>query len=163
VKKILVSACLLGERVRYNAEHKRPAEATCLDRWVEEGRVVAFCPEVAGGLPVPRPPAEIVSQTPLRVMDRNGSDVTLEFVHGAEQALELVRRYGIGVAVLKSRSPSCGTEWIYDGRFGGALVPGDGVTAALLRLHGVEVFSELELALVAGRTDLLGAGPLLGG
>ena len=147
MEKILVSACLVGQRVRYDGRDADPHEAL-LARWQAEGRLVPICPEVAGGLPVPRPPAELVAG---RVLTRPGEDVTAAFTSGAQAALALAKRHGIRLAVLKAKSPSCGSAGIYDGTFTGRVVPGEGVTAALLRAHGIEVFSELELAQVERR------------
>jgi uncharacterized protein YbbK (DUF523 family) len=152
VIKVLVSACLLGERVRYNgADARCPSDV--LDRWVREGRVVPFCPEVSGGLPVPRPAAEIVSgdgrdvlAAAARVRDAAGRDLTGVFLHGARGALEAARAQGARVAVLKDGSPSCGTATIHDGTFSGRRRSGPGVTAALLAEAGLRVFSERELA-----------------
>lgn len=151
MERVLVSACLLGHAVRYNGTDKK-TDDQALARWVAEGRVVAVCPEVAGGLPVPRPPAEIgdgaggaaVIAGLARVVAVTGQDVTAEFVHGAGQALARAREYGIRVAVLKEGSPSCGSSYSYDGSFSGTRVPVPGVTAALLTQHGVQVFSEAQ-------------------
>lgn len=142
MQKILVSRCLLGEAVRYDGETKG-LEHALLQRWQQEGRVVPFCPEVAGGLPVPRPPAEL--QPDGRVHTRQGEDVTSAFVLGAERALALCLREGVAYALLKERSPSCGSHWIYDGRFQGKLEPGEGMTAMLLRQQGIPVYSEEQL------------------
>jgi len=149
--KVLVSACLLGERVRYDARAAAVRDGH-LERWLREGRVVAICPEVAGGLPVPRPPCEIqggsgadVLAGRARVVSQLGDDETAAFRAGAERALELARIHGIRVAVLKERSPSCGSAQIYDGSFAGRRIAGEGVTAALLRQHRVRVFSEEQL------------------
>lgn len=148
--KILVSRCLLGHRVRYDGGGHGPF--ALLQRWLDDGRVVALCPEVAGGLPTPRPPAEIrggqgalVLDGQLPVLTVEGADVTAAFVSGAEQALALVREHDIRLAVLKARSPSCGNLENYDGSFAGVRVPGEGVTAALLRRAGVKVFNEQQL------------------
>lgn len=146
-QKILVSACLLGQKVRYDGRDQGLL-GTPLDRWVEEGRVVPFCPEVAGGLPVPRPPAEIVG---LRVQTEGGVDVTAAFESGARQALEVARRHSVRLAILKERSPSCGSGEIYDGTFSGTRKAGEGITTALLRSHGIEVYSEGQLDLVEAR------------
>ncbi|HEY1028859.1 MAG TPA: DUF523 domain-containing protein [Pseudomonas sp.] len=150
MQKILVSRCLLGHRVRYDGGAHGPFDQ--LRQWLEEGRVVVLCPEVAGGLPTPRPPAEIrggqgaeVLDGRLPVLTVDGQDVTGAFVEGAEQALQLVREHGIRVALLKARSPSCGNLENYDGSFSGVRVPGEGVTAALLRRAGVRVFNEMQL------------------
>jgi uncharacterized protein YbbK (DUF523 family) len=151
VQKVLISRCLLGHPVRYDGGASGPFDL--LARWQAEGRVVALCPEVAGGLPTPRAPAEIhggqggdVLAGRVPVIDVTGADVTDAFVAGAEVALRLVRQHGIKVAVLKANSPSCGNLETYDGSFSGVRVAGEGVTAALLRREGVQVFSELQLA-----------------
>ena len=148
--KVLVSACLLGQPVRYDG--RSSGHPDLLQRWQAEGRVVPLCPEVAGGLPTPRPPAEIPGGQGGEVLDGAaavvtvaGEDVSAAFVAGAGQALALVRKHGIRVAVLKAGSPSCGNRLTYDGTFSGVKVPGEGVTTALLRREGVLVFSELEL------------------
>lgn len=148
--KVLVSACLLGQPVRYDG--RSSVHPDLLQVWQREGRVVPLCPEVAGGLPTPRPPAEIpggqggaVLDGEARVVTVQGEDVSAEFLAGARLALELVRRHGIRVAVLKSGSPSCGNRQVYDGTFSGSKIDGEGVTSALLRREGVQVFSELEL------------------
>jgi uncharacterized protein YbbK (DUF523 family) len=147
VQKILVSACLLGERVRYDGGDSR-ATSDALARWQREGRLVSICPEVAGGLPVPRAPSEIQGGDGNDVLDgraqvRNASsDVTSAYLAGAHQTLALAQASGARVAILKSRSPSCGNARIYDGTFTRTLRDGAGVTAALLARHGIAVFSE---------------------
>lgn len=148
--KILVSRCLLGHRVRYDGGAHGPYDL--LQQWLDEGRVVALCPEVAGGLLTPRPPAEIVGGQGAQVLDGrlpvltiDGADVTSAFVAGAQQALALVHEHGIRLALLKARSPSCGNLENYDGSFSGVRVAGEGVTAALLRRAGVQVFNEQQL------------------
>ncbi len=151
MEKILVSRCLLGHRVRYDGGASGPFDL--LEQWIEEGRVVPLCPEVAGGLPTPRAAAEIPGGQGVEVLDgtaavitTDGEDVSAQFLEGARQALDLVQKHGIRVAVLKANSPSCGNLLTYDGTFSGVKVNGEGVTAALLKRHGVRVFSELELA-----------------
>ena len=146
---VLVSACLLGSPVRYNGAHKR-SDNEILQRWLNEGRVVPVCPEVAGGLQVPRPPAEVVAGAGgakviaglAKVMDPHSNDLSAEFVAGANHALQLARSKGIRMAVLKEGSPSCGSGYIYDGTFRGTKLPERGVTTALLEGAGVKVFSE---------------------
>jgi len=148
-EKVLVSACLLGAPVRYNGKDKRTAHAI-LQRWIDEDRVVSACPEVLGGLGVPRPPAEIVWIGGLRrVGASDGRDVTREFEAGAAAALDQAQRAGARVAILKESSPSCGSMQVYDGTFTSTPVPGEGVTTALLRRHGIRVFSEHELEAAA--------------
>lgn len=140
-ERVLVSACLLGAEVRHHGG-AATVDHPVLRRWREEERVVGVCPEMAGGLPAPRPPSEIRG---LRVVTRDGRDVTSQFQTGARMAVQVARELGIRVAVLKSRSPSCGTGQIYDGTFSGQLIEGDGTTAAALRREGVQVFDEYHL------------------
>lgn len=150
MEKILVSACLLGQRVRYDGGSHGPFDL--LRQWQAEGRLVALCPEVSGGLPTPRPPAEIpggqgaeVLDGRVAVMTVDGADVSAAFLAGAQAALRLVREHGLRLAVLKARSPSCGNQQNYDGSFSGTLVDGEGVTAAALRRAGVQVYNEQQL------------------
>jgi uncharacterized protein YbbK (DUF523 family) len=140
---------LLGAEVRYHGGSAQ-SDDPILQRWLAEGRVVGVCPEVAGGLSVPRPPAEMVGGDgiqvligPARVITREGSDVTGAFRTGAEHAVGVARSLAIRVAVLKSRSPSCASTAIYDGSFTGHLTEGHGVTAAALIQAGVRVFDEM--------------------
>jgi uncharacterized protein YbbK (DUF523 family) len=149
--KILISACLLGERVRYHGGDAALSNPI-LERWRREGRLVPFCPEVAGGLPVPRPAAEIqgtgglaVLEGTARVITSGGADVTDAFLAGARGALAAALRSGARVAVLKDGSPSCGSTEIYDGTFSGRRRAGVGATAALLAENEVRVFNEAEL------------------
>ena len=149
-QKLLISRCLLGHRVRYDGGASGPYAQ--LAQWQAEGRVIALCPEVAGGLPTPRAPAEIPGGQGVQVLDGTapvmtveGEDVTAAFVSGARQALALVQQHGIGIAILKANSPSCGNVLTYDGSFSTTKVEGQGVTAALLTRAGVQVFSELQL------------------
>lgn len=154
MERVLVSACLLGRPVRYDGGSKPRADRILL-RWQVEGRLVSCCPEVEGGLPVPRPPAEISSGTPLRVCAIDGADVTEPFLRGAEAALAAARRYDVKMAVLKEDSPSCGSTRIYDGTFTGRSVAGSGVTTRLLERHGIRVFSEHALDEAAGYLETL--------
>lgn len=138
---ILVSRCLLGEPCRYDGKSK-PVEA--LRKLEERGHtLIPVCPEVLGGLPTPRPPAELQSNG--RVVNRAGVDVTAEYAAGARRALETARKYGCTVAVLKEKSPSCGNQAVYDGSFSGTLVPGQGVAARLLEENGIRVLGESQL------------------
>ncbi len=149
MKKVLVSACLLGERVRYDGREKG-VQHPVLERWLAEGRVVRVCPEVAGGLPVPRPPSEQLADG--RVVTEAGVDVSDAFSRGAAEALRLVREHGIEIAVLKEGSPSCGSGFVYDGTFSRTRIDGgEGLTAQVLRAHGVRVFSELQWDAAAAR------------
>ncbi|MDF2926741.1 MAG: hypothetical protein K0R57_5655 [Paenibacillaceae bacterium] len=141
MKKIIVSSCLLGHRVRYDNK-VIPALDPHLLRWNEEGRLIHICPEVAGGLPTPRPPAQIREG---RVVTEEQTDVTAAFELGAQAALALALEHGAELAILKQSSPSCGSLMIYDGTFTGRKIPGEGWTAALLRKHGIKVFGEDQL------------------
>ena len=148
----LVSACLLGICTRYDG---RCCPVPQLIQLAARGLAVPVCPEVAGGLPIPRPPAEIVGgdgQAVLdgraRVLTIEGEDVTNAFLAGARQALETAQRLGIRQAVLKEDSPSCGGRRIYDGTFSGRTVSGQGVAAALLQHNGITVLSEEERSLL---------------
>ena len=150
--RLLVSACLLGEAVRYDGKAKTLG-ASILDELRAAGRVVPFCPECAGGLGVPRPAAEIrggdgdaVLDGRARVVTAAGADVTAAFVAGAEAALATCREHAIRVAVLTESSPSCGSRRVYDGSFERRAIDGAGVTTALLRRHGVAVYSQFEIA-----------------
>ncbi|MCG5219776.1 DUF523 domain-containing protein [Streptosporangium sp. KLBMP 9127] len=153
MERILVSACLMGRKVRYDGRAKSSDHAL-LAAWRAEGRLVAFCPEVAGGLPVPRPPAEIeggaggaaVLTGAARVLTPEGDDVTGAFLAGAQAALAVAASFGVRIAILKEGSPSCGTLSVYDGTFRGRTLPGQGITTALLESHGVRVFNEDHIA-----------------
>ena len=153
MQMVIVSACLLGHRVRYDGTCAE-VESHILRRWAAEGRVVVLCPEVAGGLPAPRPPAEIsggrggsaVLDGSATVIDATGRDVTTSFVRGAEHVLAVAQARGARIAVLKDGSPSCGSTYTSDGSFTGRRVPVPGVTAARLRDAGIRVFSEAQLA-----------------
>ncbi|CAN7193678.1 DUF523 domain-containing protein [Rhizobium rhizogenes] len=152
IGKILVSACLMGHAVRYDGRAK-PLLHPAIDRWREEGRLVTMCPEMSAGMVVPRPPAEIavgatgedVLAGTARVMEISGGDVTDGFRQAAENALALARETGCRYALLIDGSPSCGSSFIYDGTFSGGRHPGDGVTAALLKRAGIEVYSDREI------------------
>jgi uncharacterized protein YbbK (DUF523 family) len=151
VIKILVSSCLLGERVRYHGGDASIGSGI-LDRWREEGRLVPACPETAAGLPVPRPPAEITGGDGSAVLarrayvgDSSGVDVTDAFLRGARATLDLAMANGVRIAVLKDGSPSCATSYVHDGSFRNQRDPGRGVTAALLEQAGIRLFNEHEL------------------
>ena len=137
---LLVSACLLGVRCNHLGEHNlEPAVVALRDTH----RLVPVCPETAGGLPTPRPAAEL--GTDGRVRTAKGADVTDAYARGAEHALALARATGAARAILKARSPSCGCHEIYDGTFTRTKVAGRGVTAAALHDAGIEVISEEDL------------------
>lgn len=158
MERILVSACLLGRPVRYDGSAKIVAHPA-LDQWRREGRLVSICPELTAGFSVPRPPAEIAASQSgsavlsggARVNEVTGADVTDLYVAGARAALHLAREHDCRFALLIDGSPSCGSGFIYDGTFAGLKHAGAGVTAALLRQHGIEVFSETEIDVLHAR------------
>lgn len=135
--KVLISACLLGMPCRYDACAK-----TMQGLDIPRVEWVPVCPEVAGGLSTPRPPAEIIGNLVINV---HGEDVTQAFVRGAAFAVYLAQKHDIRLALLKTRSPSCGRDCIYDGTFSGTLTEGSGMTARALQAIGVEIYTEEEL------------------
>ena len=138
---ILVSCCLMGEPCRYDAASKPDPAIRALE---QEGHVlIPVCPEVMGGLPTPRPPAEC--QPDGRVVNREGADVTAAYRIGAQIALGRAKEFGCPVAILKAKSPSCGNEEIYDGSFSRRLIPGMGVAARMLTEAGIRVLNETQL------------------
>lgn len=145
---ILVSACLLGGKVRYDGTALRP-DGDWLDILGEEIKLLAYCPEVAAGLASPRACAEIfggdghaVLLGAAEVFDRTGNNLTGSFLQGARSALDLCMKNGVKLAFLAEKSPSCGSSCIYDGTFSGKLVAGRGVSAALLAENGIAVFNQ---------------------
>lgn len=133
---VLVSACLMGFRCRYDGGTQRLA---CLDALRERHVLIPVCPEVMGGLPTPREPSEIRDG---RVVSRDGRDVTEAFRRGAREAEKIARTCGCGCALLKERSPSCGLGKVCDGTFSGTLTDGDGLCARLLADCGLRVIGE---------------------
>ena len=138
--KILVSACLLGEPCRYDGKSK-PSEA--IRALAEQHTLIPICPEVMGGLRTPRSPSEI--QPDGRVVNREGADVSENYLRGAEIALKMAREHGCTLAILKEKSPSCGNREVYDGSFSGKLIPGQGICARLLEANGIRVLGESEI------------------
>ena len=142
----IVSACLLGIKTRYDGG------CSCNEKLLKlagEGKAIPVCPEQLAGCPTPRDPCEIAGSDGGDVLDgrcvvisRNGADMTEKFIKGAEETLKIAKVCGVKKAILKARSPSCGTGQIYDGTFSGKTVPGNGVTAELLIRNGIEVYSE---------------------
>ncbi|EOC0001996.1 DUF523 domain-containing protein [Cronobacter turicensis] len=148
INKVLVSACLMGFKVRYDGSEKAQM-IDQLRRWQKEQRLVIHCPELAAGLPTPRPPAEIVSgdnKTQDRIIEITGKDVTEHYQLGAWLALRTAQNAGCTAALLTDGSPTCGSQFIYDGSFSGRRKSGMGVAASLLSAHGIAVFSENNLA-----------------
>lgn len=143
---IMVSACLLGKNCKYSGGNNKNEKLLSL---LCHHAVIPVCPEESGGLPTPRPPAEIINgqgtdvvEGHAKIKDKTGRDVTASFLAGANKLRELAEKEKISLAVLKERSPSCGVEKIYDGSFSGRIIPGCGVCTALLRQSGVKVVSE---------------------
>lgn len=137
---ILVSACLLGVCCTYCGTSK---EQEAVLKLLQEGHtLIPVCPEQLGGLPTPRPASERKGD---KVVSCLGVDVTEHFARGAKEALRIAKLYDCKIAVLKERSPSCGNGQIYDGSFQGVLVDGDGVTAELLKQHGIHVIGESKI------------------
>ena len=152
--KILVSSCLLGEDVRYDGNNSSIAlnpkfSFSAKELFMDilcDNEIYSFCPEVAGGLGVPRIPAEIVNNDkPFIIKNEQGADVTINFLLGAKKALDLCLEENIKVALLKANSPSCGNINVYDGTFTNNLVEGQGLTARLLKENNIEVFNEKQL------------------
>ena len=138
-KNLLVSACLLGESCRYDGKSKPCASVIALK---DTYNLIPICPEVMGGLPTPRTPSEICGE---RVLMNDGRDVTENYNRGAQKALEIARENACTVAILKEKSPSCGSGLIHNGLFDGGLVEGDGITAKLLKSEGIRVLGESEI------------------
>jgi len=148
--KILISRCFLGENVRYNSK-VIPLRHPLLTLWQQQKRFVAICPEVFGGLSVPREPAE---QQPIdKVITISGVDVSQQFQLGAKQALLLCQQHNIRFALLKESSPSCGSTLIYDGSFSNKKIAGQGITSKMLMQQGIKVFSENNLEKLADLLD----------
>ena len=143
---ILISACLLGRNVKYSGGNNL---CPWLAKYYNTNDFIAICPECFGVLPIPRPPAEIqggsgedVLNGSAKVTDKDGKDVTQNFISGAQKALTLAQKHNANYAILKARSPSCGCGTIYDGSFTGGKRGGSGVAAALLTQHGIKVYTE---------------------
>jgi uncharacterized protein YbbK (DUF523 family) len=151
MRRILVSGCLNGPPIRYNATNVEVV-SPIWDRWAQEGRLVPFCAELAAGFPIPRPPAEIRGGdgTSVRsgtgvVIEDTGADVTEQFMEGAQMAVAHAVHNGCVAAVLTDGSPSCGSTYTYDGSFTGGTINGTGVVAQLLADNGIRVFPETQL------------------
>ena len=139
MEKILISACLVGDKVRYDGHtNYNPLIKDLLEKY----ELIPFCPEVEGGLSTPRRPSERKGN---KVINDLGKDVTKNFVSGAEKALNICKYLDIKIAILKERSPSCGKTHIHDGSFKNKLIPGEGITAELLRKNGIAIYSEEEI------------------
>lgn len=140
--KILVSACLLGIDCKYNGKNNK--NETVLEL-LKDHDLIPVCPEIMGGLPTPRIPSEINGN---KVITRGGKNVTKQYQKGAEEALKIAKLYNCQTAILKEKSPSCGCGKIYDGKFTGTLIDGDGITARLLKEHGIKITGETSLDII---------------
>lgn len=140
-ERLLISACFLGRPCKYDGGHNALPEET-LRALRERWELIPVCPETAGGLPIPREPSE---RRGGKVVSRSGADVSAAYEKGAVTACTLVRRFGCRAALLKERSPSCGTGAIYDGSFSHTVIPGDGVTAERLRAERIVLHGESEI------------------
>ncbi|MFG3712924.1 DUF523 domain-containing protein [Micromonospora sp. NPDC047730] len=159
MRRVLVSGCLGGSPVRFNATGVDVC-SPIWDRWAAEGRLVSFCPELSVGLPVPRPPAEIIGGVAAEVLDGDGRvrevtgrDVTDLFRVAARRAVDRARAAGVVLAVLVDRSPTCGTSQVHDGSFTGRTIPGRGLAAELLVRAGIPVFHQGQLTQAAALLD----------
>lgn len=139
----IISACLAGVDCKYNGKNNKNDKILKL---VEEGKAILVCPEQLGGLSTPRLPSEIVVKDgKKKVLANDGTDVTENFLKGAEETLKIAKMMGINKAILKVRSPSCGYGEIYDGTFSGTTKHGNGVTAELLEKNGIKLYTEEDL------------------
>lgn len=145
--KILISACLLGKNVKYNGGNN--AHEKLIELFEKNPSLfIPVCPETQGGLPIPRPPAEIqpapksIHESKTKITNNLGEDVSHQFLKGAELTLKTALKHGATYAILKESSPSCGANLIYDGNFNGIKIPGEGITTRLLRQNGIKVHAE---------------------
>jgi uncharacterized protein YbbK (DUF523 family) len=133
---IVVSECLAGIKCRYDGDGKPCKKVIEL---IKQGKAIPVCPEQLGGLPTPRTPAEIVGD---KILTKDGKDKTAEFIKGAEEAMKIVEMSNCTEAILKTKSPSCGCEQIYDGTFTGKMKSGDGIFTKLLKEKGIKCTTE---------------------
>jgi uncharacterized protein YbbK (DUF523 family) len=137
---IIVSACLLGDNVTYRGDSNNNKE---IKELIKGHTIIKVCPEVTGGLPIPRKPSEILSLQPLKVINNQNKDVTTFFYNGSIKSLELCKH--ADMAILKANSPSCGNESIYDGSFSHTLIKGQGVFVSMLKNKNIKVFNEHQI------------------
>ncbi|WP_338958518.1 DUF523 domain-containing protein [Fusobacterium vincentii] len=139
--KVLISACLLGDNVKYSGGNNLTLElVTLLEKY--NVKIVKICPECFAGLSIPRVPSEIRGD---KVFSKDGRDITEEFLSGAEKTYQIAKRKQVDFAILKERSPSCGSSFIYDGSFSGKVIEGQGLTAKKLSKENIIIFSEENL------------------
>lgn len=140
--KILISACLLGQNVKYNGGNNSILDNSIIKTLLKNNQLIPVCPEVDGGLPTPRVPVELQNS---KAINKNGEDKTKEFTLGANIAVEVAKKHNIKIAILKAKSPSCGISKIYDGSFSKTLVSADGIACSALRKIGIKIFNENNL------------------
>ena len=143
-KKLLISSCLIGKNVKYNGSSNKLDDET-LSSLEENFILIDFCPEVEGGLPTPRTPCEIISQNPLKIINKKGIDKTKEFTQGAKLTLDLCKKQDISISLLKANSPSCSSKYIYDGTFSSKKIEGLGITAQLLKNNNITLYDEINI------------------
>lgn len=146
---IAVSACLLGINCKYNGNNNENEKVV---NYLKDKKFILICPEQLGGLSTPRSPAEIINgdgysviNNESKIVDKNNKDVSSEFIKGANECLKMAKIYECREAILKEGSPSCGSNYIYDGSFSGKKISGVGTTTALFKKNGIKVISETEL------------------
>ena len=138
-EKVIVSACLLGINCKYNGENNKNDKVI---KYLEDKEVIPICPEIYGGLPTPRNPAEQVGD---KVITNKGIDVTDNYLKGAEETLKLAKHFNIKKAILKAKSPSCGVQNIYDGSFTKTLIKKDGIKTKLLKKKVKEIIKKMDI------------------
>jgi len=143
-ENILVSSCLLGELVKYDGSHNK-LEDILLKKLQDKYNIIPVCPEVEGGLGTPRTPCEIVLHNPLKIINKDGEDKTIEFINGANHTIKLAIMKNVKIALLKSNSPSCSNKYIYDGNFSDNKVIGVGITTMILEENEIKVYNEKEI------------------
>lgn len=149
---ILISACLLGINCKYTGDNNCNQKVLDFIKKHESDSIIPICPEQLGGLPTPRSPYEIMHTDANSVLSgcgkvqaKSGEDVTMQFINGANECLKIAQLFACSTAILKDRSPSCGTKLIHNGDFNTTVLPGKGITAQLLSDNGIQVFSEDQL------------------
>lgn len=142
MQKILISACLLGENVKYDGTNNDIREHAFIQKMLKLNLLVPVCPETLGGLPTPRIPVEIKEH---RAINKEGIDKSDAFELGATLACNIAQEHAVCMAILKSKSPSCGSGYIYDGSFTKTLISGDGIGARKIKENGIKVFHEKQL------------------
>jgi uncharacterized protein YbbK (DUF523 family) len=140
--KILISACLLGQNVKYDGNNNSILENHFIKKLLNLNILIPICPEVEGGLPTPRVPVEIIDN---KAIDKEGNDRTKNFFYGANKTCQIALQNDVKIAIMKAKSPSCGKGKIYDGTFSKKLVDANGIAVIALEEIGIEVFSEDDL------------------